>query len=51
VSRIPSSRAVARSSFSGGWKSYLTDDEPPEAVVFCPSRAAREFGGFEDEGT
>ena len=29
-----------------GWRSYLTtdEDEPTEAVVYCPDCAAREFG-------
>jgi hypothetical protein len=29
-----------------GWKAYLTvdEDEPAEAVVYCPYCAAREFG-------
>jgi hypothetical protein len=29
-----------------GWRAYLTvdDDEPAEAVVYCPTCAAREFG-------
>ena len=26
-----------------GWKTYLTDDDPPEAVTYCPDCAAREF--------
>lgn len=26
------------------WRMYLTDDEPPEAVSYCPVCAAREFG-------
>jgi uncharacterized protein with PIN domain len=26
------------------WKAYLTDDEPPEVVVFCPDCAERQFG-------
>jgi hypothetical protein len=33
-----------------GWRAYLTvddadDEEPVEAVVFCPECATREFGG------
>ena len=29
-----------------GWKAYLTtdEDEPAEAVVYCPECARREFG-------
>jgi hypothetical protein len=27
------------------WEAYLTDDEPPEIVFYCPSCAEREFGG------
>jgi hypothetical protein len=29
-----------------GWKAYLTvdEDEPAEAIVYCPDCAAREFG-------
>lgn len=27
------------------WRLYLTDDEPPEAVPYCPSCAGREFDG------
>lgn len=27
-----------------GWRSYLTDDEPPDVVLFCPECAEREFG-------
>jgi len=26
------------------WRVYLTDDDPPEAVAYCPACAAREFG-------
>jgi hypothetical protein len=26
------------------WSAYLTDDEPPEVVFFCPRCAEREFG-------
>jgi hypothetical protein len=26
------------------WSAYLTDDEPPEVVFFCPDCAEREFG-------
>lgn len=26
------------------WRAYLTDDEPPELALFCPSCAEREFG-------
>ena len=25
------------------WAAYLTDDEPPEFVVYCPECAEREF--------
>ena len=25
------------------WRAYLTDDEPPQAVVYCPACASREF--------
>jgi hypothetical protein len=25
------------------WRLYLTDHEPPQAVVYCPSCARREF--------
>jgi DNA-directed RNA polymerase subunit RPC12/RpoP len=30
-----------------GWRAYLTtdEDEPAEAVVYCPECATREFGG------
>jgi hypothetical protein len=27
------------------WRLFLTDDEPPEAVPYCPSCAGREFDG------
>jgi hypothetical protein len=29
-----------------GWRAYLTtdEDEPAEALVYCPACAAREFG-------
>jgi hypothetical protein len=27
------------------WAAYLTDDEPPELVFYCPACAEREFGG------
>jgi hypothetical protein len=27
------------------WRLYLTDDEPPEAVPYCPQCAGREFDG------
>jgi len=27
------------------WRAYLTDDEPPEVVSYCPDCAEREFGG------
>ena len=36
-----------------GWRAYLTvdDDEPAEAVVYCPECAEREFGvNLLDEG-
>jgi hypothetical protein len=26
------------------WQAYLTDDEPPEFVVYCRDCAEREFG-------
>jgi len=26
------------------WSMFLTDDEPPEAVFYCPSCAEHEFG-------
>ena len=25
------------------WRVYLTDDDPPEAVAYCPDCAEREF--------
>jgi hypothetical protein len=25
------------------WRIYLTDEDPPEAVTYCPACAAREF--------
>jgi hypothetical protein len=25
------------------WQAYLTDDEPPELVFYCPECAEREF--------
>ena len=28
------------------WVLKLTDDDPPEAVAYCPDCAAREFGPF-----
>jgi hypothetical protein len=30
-----------------GWKAYLTvdEDEPAEAIVYCPECDEREFGG------
>jgi hypothetical protein len=35
----------------GGWRAYLTDDEPAEAVVFCPDCAQSEFDlNLLDEG-
>jgi hypothetical protein len=36
-----------------GWKAYLTvdEDEPAEAIVYCPECAEREFGvNLLDEG-
>lgn len=27
------------------WRLYLTADEPPEAVSYCPGCAGREFDG------
>ena len=27
------------------WQAWLTDDEPPELVFYCPACAGREFGG------
>jgi hypothetical protein len=27
------------------WRLYLSDDEPPEAVPYCPECAGREFDG------
>ena len=31
---------------SAGWRAYLTtdEDEPAEAIVYCPECAEREFG-------
>ena len=26
------------------WRVYLSDDDPPEAVAYCPQCARREFG-------
>jgi hypothetical protein len=26
------------------WSAYLTDDEPPEVIFYCPTCAEREFG-------
>jgi hypothetical protein len=26
------------------WSAYLTDDEPPDVVIYCPACAEREFG-------
>jgi hypothetical protein len=26
------------------WRVYLTDDDPPQPVTYCPACAAREFG-------
>jgi hypothetical protein len=26
------------------WRVYLTDDDPPKAVAYCPHCAEREFG-------
>jgi hypothetical protein len=26
------------------WSAYLTDDEPPEIILYCPVCAEREFG-------
>ena len=26
------------------WRLYLTDDDPPQAVAYCPRCADREFG-------
>jgi hypothetical protein len=26
------------------WQAWLTDDEPPELVFYCPECARREFG-------
>jgi hypothetical protein len=36
-----------------GWRAYLTsdEDEPAEAVVYCPECAAREFGSAGEPGT
>jgi hypothetical protein len=28
----------------GGWRGYLTDDDPPEVAFYCPRCAQREFG-------
>jgi hypothetical protein len=27
-----------------GWRIYLTDDDPPQPVTYCPVCARREFG-------
>ena len=27
------------------WRLYLTDDEPPQTVPYCPECAGREFDG------
>jgi hypothetical protein len=39
-------RRVQAVSVARGWRAYLTvdEDEPAEAVVYCPDCAAREFG-------
>lgn len=29
---------------AAGWRTYLTDDEPPETETFCPECSEREFG-------
>jgi hypothetical protein len=26
------------------WSAYLTDDEPPDVVFYCPTCSEREFG-------
>jgi hypothetical protein len=31
--------------FTRDWRAYLTDDEPPQVAVYCPTCALREFGG------
>jgi hypothetical protein len=35
-----------QASVARGWRAYLTvdEDEPVEAVVYCPECAEREFG-------
>jgi hypothetical protein len=35
-----------------GWRAYLTtdEDEPAEAIVYCPDCAVREFGEPENAG-
>jgi hypothetical protein len=39
-----SNRAVWLPGDGERWQARLTDDEPPEVVVFCPECAEREFG-------
>ena len=48
-----SSAAACSPPAPRGWKAYLTtdEDEPAEAVVYCPECAEREFGvNLLDEG-
>jgi hypothetical protein len=39
-------RACADRSAARGWRAYLTvdEDEPAEAIVYCPECDEREFG-------
>ena len=32
------------------WQTWLTDDEPPELVFYCPLCAEREFGSDRQPG-
>jgi DNA-directed RNA polymerase subunit RPC12/RpoP len=48
MTHVPKCLECGREQSAGerGWSAYLTtdEDEPAEAVVYCPDCAAREFG-------
>ena len=36
--------ATSADGASEGWLAFLTSDQPPEVLIYCPACAGREFG-------